>query len=143
MATGSGGSQNNRRSRAMAVRFVRRIPKNAVSGKCARMKTDVAIRKISLSAHIQTPPPAFLLKRVRTLADKLKRMNIPAPEADNTHVHLQTMLLRVRTALNECPADPQLTLRCLRGWLDVCVRYEEDKKRWKNDVSKADTAHHE
>jgi hypothetical protein len=117
MATGSGGSQNNRRSRAMAS----------------------AVRRIS-----RRHPRAFLLKRVRTLADKLKRMNIPAPEADNTHVHLQTMLLRVRTALNECPADPQLTLRCLRGWLDVCVRYEEDKKKWKNDVSKkADTAHHE
>jgi hypothetical protein len=65
---------------------------------------------------------------MRTLADNIKSMNIPAPETDNTHVHLQTMLLRVRNALNECPADPQLTLSCLRGWLEVRTWYEEEKK---------------
>lgn len=53
-------------------------------------------------------------------------MDISAPEIDNTHVHLQTMLYRVRSALNECPVDPQLTLRSLRSWLDVCIRYEEE-----------------
>ena len=52
-------------------------------------------------------------------------MNIFTPETDDTQVHLQTMLLRVRNALNECPVDPKLTLRSLRGWLDVCIRYEE------------------
>ena len=53
-------------------------------------------------------------------------MNISTPETDNAQIHLQTMLLRVRKVLNECPVDPRLTLRSLRGWLDVCIRYEED-----------------
>jgi hypothetical protein len=53
-------------------------------------------------------------------------MNIPTPETDNAHVHLQAMLYRVRNALNECPVDPQLKLRSLRSWLEVCVRYEEE-----------------
>ncbi len=53
-------------------------------------------------------------------------MDITAPETDNTHVHLQAMLYRVRNALNECPADPQLKLRSMRAWLDVCVRYEQE-----------------
>jgi hypothetical protein len=53
-------------------------------------------------------------------------MNIPAPETDNMHVHLQAMLYRVRAALNECPADSQLKLRSLRAWLDICVRHEQE-----------------
>jgi hypothetical protein len=32
-------------------------------------------------------------------------MNSPAQETDDTRVHLQTLLHRVRQALNECPAD--------------------------------------
>jgi hypothetical protein len=53
-------------------------------------------------------------------------MNSSTPETDNAHIHLQTMLLRVRNVLNECPVDPKLTLHSLRGWLDVCIRYEEE-----------------
>jgi hypothetical protein len=53
-------------------------------------------------------------------------MNISTPETDNAHIHLQTMILRVRNVLNECPVDPRLALRSLRGWLDVCIRYEEE-----------------
>jgi hypothetical protein len=53
-------------------------------------------------------------------------MNISTPEKDNAQIHLQTMLLRVRKVLNECPVDPRLTLRSLRGWPDVCIRYEEE-----------------
>ena len=64
-------------------------------------------------------------------------MNIPTTETDNTHVHLQAMLHRVRKALNECPADPQLKLRSLRAWMDVCVRYEQEMEdRVQNDRSK-------
>jgi hypothetical protein len=53
-------------------------------------------------------------------------MNISTPETDNAQIHLQTMLLRVRKVLNECSVDPRLTLLSLRGWLDVCIRYEEE-----------------
>jgi hypothetical protein len=53
-------------------------------------------------------------------------MNISTLETDNAHIHLQTMILRVRNVLNECPVDPRLSLRSLRGWLDVCIRYEEE-----------------
>jgi hypothetical protein len=64
-------------------------------------------------------------------------MNIHAAETDNAHVHLQAMLYRVRNALNECPADPQLKLRSLRAWLDVCVRYEQEieERRLRPDSS--------
>lgn len=55
-------------------------------------------------------------------------MNSPAQETDNTHVHLQTLLHSVRTALNECPADSLLTLHTLRSWLDIRIRYEEEVK---------------
>jgi hypothetical protein len=55
-------------------------------------------------------------------------MNMPDPEIDNTHVYLQAMLGRVRHALNECPVDPQLALRSLRSWLDVCLRYEKEQR---------------
>jgi hypothetical protein len=55
-------------------------------------------------------------------------MNSPAQETDDTHVHLQTLLHRVRQALNECPADNLLTVHTLRAWLDIRIRYEEELK---------------
>ena len=55
-------------------------------------------------------------------------MNSPAQETDDTHVHLQTLLHRVRKALNECPADSLLTVHTLRTWLDIRIRYEEELK---------------
>jgi hypothetical protein len=55
-------------------------------------------------------------------------MNSPAQETDDTHVHLQTLLHRVRQALNECPADSLLTAHTLRAWLDIRIQYEEELK---------------
>jgi hypothetical protein len=52
----------------------------------------------------------------------------PAQETDDTYVHLQTLLHRVRQALNECPADSLLTVHTLRAWLDIRIRYEEELK---------------
>ena len=43
-----------------------------------------------------------------------------------TAVHLQTLLYGVRNAVNQCPADRQSALRCIRAWLDGCIRYEAE-----------------